>query len=524
MKTLLASAATVAALLSSPALLACDAKSECQKVEDDANAKCELVREGNATLLPQYTEDNAPISAMPGGGFNATTKDDIEGNSTRASRGLPVKEITYIKIANASSLLPQLPDSHLYVAFYHRGKYRGKSMPLKELSGASYVDLPILATEEALTEPIRCEIKQDHRFFPDETLFASDIDLRDGNEIIGVVRDPQGNDTGARIELSLFTTEWLAGASFDGPSPRRTSIDASAMNIHTLGYHASKLLIGDTEQVSERTNVDQFYLFAMSTLDHMANRFFIGGAEVLSKPKEMPNPDLPTVAVLDGLIEYPTRDESIDPYWEISYVVPLANLFYPMTDRNTLVTDRASMRNEIRTENIRGNMIEPSEGRWVAPLSDASMARMFFASMGMFGIRRVRADDKFAHGNHFVADNHYLGELQYKDAFENLGCKAYFDDAPSITLIEDFDSSVYRPGDEHWEWAKLKVRSASFTLISLQHIVHYHLKLANVPSMALRKYLDPSHPIRMAFTPHFFRTAQTCLQAKDMLVAKRGAL
>jgi len=42
--------------------------------------------------------------------------------------------------------------------------------------------------------------------------------------------------------------------------------------------------------------------------------------------------------------------------------------------------------------------------------------------------------------------------------------------------------------------------------------------------MAVRKYLPPDHPWRIAMTTHFFRTHETCLLAKDFLIAERGPL
>jgi hypothetical protein len=433
--------------------------------------------------------------------FNVTNTVDIEGHlpidpepidtKKHTEAHIPVKEIEYVLLVNASdnSLLMKRPDK-LYVEFSHRGRPRGKSMPLSDHH--AYVNLPILATEEAMWEPIKCTIKRHRRFFPDKVLFTSDIDLRDSNEVTSVIRDLKGNDTGARIKLHLFFTEWVAG-TFDGFNPPR--------------------------------NIDHFYLGAISVLDYMSGIFFIGGTEVLQKPREVANPEIPTVKVLDGLIEYPTRDEFLKPYWEITYVAPLANKLFPMTNRNNLVQDRATMRNEIRTEKIHGNVVEPYEGRWIAPLSDDSMHRVFFASMGMFGTRKINnLTDTYSEGNEYVADWTYLTELAYKKRFENIGCKVYFDSEANISLIEDNDGVVYRPGGVQWEWAKLKARSAAFTQISLQHLVHYHLNWANIPAMALRKYLQPRHPVRVALTPHFFRTHQTCLQSKDLLVAERGPL
>lgn len=69
---------------------------------------------------------------------------------------------------------------------------------------------------------------------------------------------------GARIKLGLFMTEWAAG-TFDG--------------------------------VNHPRSIDHYYLGAIYLLDYLAARFFIGGTEVLEKPRDMSNLDLPTTSI-----------------------------------------------------------------------------------------------------------------------------------------------------------------------------------------------------------------------------------
>jgi len=140
------------------------------------------------------------------------------------------------------------------------------------------------------------------------------------------------------------------------------------------------------------------------------------------------------------------------------------------------------------------------------------MSRVFFSSLGNFLVRKVTHEDNCNEGNPYVADMMYLAKLKYRDGFENLGCKVYFDHKADILRIEDHDGTSYHPGDELWEWAKLKARSASFVYISIEHLMWYHMNYANIPGMALRMFLQPDHPIRLAMTPHFYRTHRYVIQ------------
>ena len=107
---------------------------------------------------------------------------------------------------------------------------------------------------------------------------------------------------------------------------------------------------------------------------------------------------------------------------------------------------------------------------------------------------------------------------------QNLGCKVFFDKGANITMIEDHDGSKYHPGDKLWEWAKQKARTNVFIINAMHHLIVYHLHWANIPGMAIRMFLGPTHPFREAMTSHFFRTHITCFQAKDFLIAEYGPL
>jgi len=182
------------------------------------------------------------------------------------------------------------------------------------------------------------------------------------------------------------------------------------------------------------------------------------------------------------------------------------------------------MCNEIRTKNLLGLIVEPYEGRWVEPLSDASMTRIFFSSLGSFLVRKVTIEDRYHRGTEYVVDMMYLRDLEYRDGYENLGCKVFFDSNSEISMIEDHDGSLYHPRDNFWEWAKLKARSAVFVYASVEYLMWYHMIYANIPGMSLRMFLPPDHPVRLALTPHFFRTHSTCNQAEHLLVVEKGII
>lgn len=86
------------------------------------------------------------------------------------------------------------------------------------------------------------------------------------------------------------------------------------------------------------------------------------------------------------------------------------------------------------------------------------------------------------------------------------------------------------------------------TIVSLEHLLHYHMHWGNIPAMALRKFLQPNHPLREALTrelimtplyskfkyslltltllvaAHFFQTHSTCVSSKYNLIHETGPL
>ena len=214
--------------------------------------------------------------------------------SVAGEERVPVREILLVKFFNVEprSRLRRRPNQ-LYVEFHHRGKRRGSSLPLNNLLEASRVTLPLRAAEEDLHEPLKCQVKRSRRFLPDSTLFTVDVDLRDNSDQVYTdVKDRQNNTIGT-IMIEFFETEWTAGLDFDAEDPR--------------------------------PNQDLYLKLLPMGIKKLVPKFFIGGAENLIKPRQAANPDLPTIKVLNNMIEYPNADEFVPQMFEIKYLVPIVS-------------------------------------------------------------------------------------------------------------------------------------------------------------------------------------------------------
>jgi hypothetical protein len=67
-------------------------------------------------------------------------------------------------------------------------------------------------------------------------------------------------------------------------------------------------------------------------------------------------------------------------------------------------------------------------------------------------------------------------------------------------------------------------RTGVFVKVALIHLAEAHYIWGNYPGTAMRMFLPPKHPVRRAFTAHFFKTAYTCDRAKYSLFAAKGIL
>jgi hypothetical protein len=241
-------------------------------------------------------------------------------------------------------------------------------------------------------------------------------------------------------------------------------------------------------------------------------------ANQLKPPTAEPNEKLKFVSDLDGLLQFPADGEFVSLEPGHVFKMKMINKF-PFDSRDTKYKDLPDGIRQIR-KILKGNVDEPPEGFWINPTRDAAMKRVYFSSLGMYLIKRLPADQGF------VSDTTFLTDLEYRDGYEKLGCYTYFDYAGNIVKIVDgTDGKVYRPTDgDAWEWAKLKSRTSAFSIMSLVHVAEAHVSWGNIPGSAMRMYLPCNHPVRRAFSVHFFKTAYTVTQAHHALFAEKGVL
>lgn len=444
-------------------------------------------------------DDSRPSSCFQENRIAAT---GVRVSENGGSKLVPMKEVVVVNILDPLREYPPFQDrvqeslpkrSDLYVTFRHGGVDWGRSIPFAGGNDA-WVNIPLLANAAGLEEPVLCEIKQPMGFSQGKTLYTSKFFLDDGNdhetfpdlfgEINSEIQDLKGNDTGLRLKIRTSSTEW------------------------------DPMYISDKHDVPAK--LDPYFTLFKKFLNAQVKVLNVGDASILTKPSAPADRNLPTKTMLGGRLEFPYEDEFIPLSWKAKYVVPVLNRI-PTTARTNTLHNRPQSMNRVRLA-LGDNVRSPREGQWRNPLSDANMHRLYFSNLGMFYIQK----DLVTNG--YVSDMTYFKELKYKDSFDSLACKTFFDSDGDITMIEDSDGTMYHPGHEYWEWAKLKSRSAAFTLAGLEHITNYHYKWAAIPGLALRMFLPPSHPIRMAFSAHMFRTHYTTVKAVSSLLSEVGVL
>ena len=67
---------------------------------------------------------------------------------------------------------------------------------------------PLLATQEVLSEPVKCNFKRDHPFLNNEMLFTPDIVLRDAGKVTSPIWDLTRGGTGVKITPQLFAPKF----------------------------------------------------------------------------------------------------------------------------------------------------------------------------------------------------------------------------------------------------------------------------------------------------------------------------
>jgi len=394
--------------------------------------------------------------------------------------------------SGVSTILPK--RGKLYTTFEVNGDEKGESTSFDK-NHKALVHLPLRAAEEGKVHFVACKIKRRRRilrFLGDKTLFTAKLCLVNATKgkehVSGTICDRKGNDIGSRIVLKaeIFVSEW---------------------NRDNLGT-----------KTDPTKNPDLYFRILGLLINFQMKDTNLGDTSILEKPEMYADKNLRREREFDGLLEYPTTDEFLGKPWKGKLGLKVMNSLLRATDCTVPVTYRSAAINNVRLALTCG-VKSPFEDRWIRPLSDESIQRVFFSSLGMEFVQ------KNSENGGYVVDLTSLGKLEYKNNMENLGCKVYFDTNGRVTEIENHeDRVVHRPRTETWEWAKLKARSNIFITASLRHLMAYHFIWGCAPGQALRMFLPPTHPIRMAFSVHFCRTHWTCSQAKEQLLDEFGVL
>lgn len=220
------------------------------------------------------------------------------------------------------------------------------------------------------------------------------------------------------------------------------------------------------------------------------------------------------------LLSFPETDEFDPVPSKVKTTFKILALL-PFKDSLTHYANRSHGISDIR-QKVGKYIPEPKEGRWANPATDASMKRVYFSSIGNFFVKKAEG---FKNG--YIADVTDIAKYNVREnehKYVRYGAKTFFDEEGNIQKIEDNDGTVYKPGDEYWEWAKLKSRTAAFSKAAFVHLAEAHYCWGNRGGDALRMFLPPEHPIRRACTPHFYKTHHTCIRAQNSLFDEAGLL
>jgi hypothetical protein len=407
-----------------------------------------------------------------------------------------LQEILSVVIDERSAAKPLLTeDNSYYVSFTHADLHDQPSLPLQAATHIphipyealmSYVNLDLMLEKRS---SLKCEIVQTRRFFKDKVIGTAEFDAshletnQERSELVANVKDRSGKKTSSLLRLDLLLKLWKK-------------------------EYAS--LIADPNEKS----VQAFYAFLPKSID--SSKTNNPSADELKTPTQAANRNLEMKSLLGGLLEFPKEDEFDAVSAKTILIFKLVNAL-PNYDKVTRYKNRQEGIFKIR-KILKNVLPEPPEGRWINPTRDSAMKRVYFNSIGMHIIEKS--------GDGFVSDTTEMCDYKYRTGipYEPYGCKTFFDKNGDITEIVEKDGTTYRPDDEFWEWAKFKSRTSAFVKMSMIHVTEAHYIWGNVPVAALRMFLPPDHPIRRAFSVHFYKTAYTCARAEYSLFEERGVL
>ena len=328
-------------------------------------------------------------------------------------------------------------DGQFYVSFEHDMDTKTiKSEPLLkqtrpgtklETSVALHLDLQGLNKHQ----PLKCDIyrKSDNFFRSDKKVGSAVFKPEElqvyspGDdseiEIKAKVKDTKGNALPVTLGAAVFKKQWLDPYIY---------------------------------QVKKKDRLEIFFALASALLKDAVKKTKNPDASELKIPVKAKDPNLKFTSFMNGKFQFPQEDEFESVKAKVKVIMKLLNKL-PFEDTRTRFKNRAHGIYEIRKRFKTAIMPEPKEGRWQNPTSDDTMKRVFFSSMGMFFLKRNSGPE-----GGYVCDMSVLKKYKLRDDYADQDCITYFDDKGDITKIRDSDGTIYHPGDDYWEWAKLKAR------------------------------------------------------------------
>lgn len=277
---------------------------------------------------------------------------DLEATTSR------MQEIVSVCIQeNGSPLLPRGNGNDYYVSFLHGDDNDGKSRDSLMLQRSdddkiqANVNMHIHLGER---KPLVAEIYRKIGFWPDRLIGTAQFPPRqlDSNDkyshITTSIKDPKGKRTGGTLELSMIQKEW-------------------------------EDLYADLD-VPVKGDVELFFKAAASVLSDAVKNTKNPTASELLPPEKEADPDLPMASFLGGLLTFPEDGEFVSVDGLTKLKMNVMNKL-PFADRMTPYRNRADAIYEIR-QVLKDVLLEPPEGRWIDPVEDEQMTRVFFQSLG----------------------------------------------------------------------------------------------------------------------------------------------
>lgn len=157
---------------------------------------------------------------------------------------------------------------------------------------------------------------------------------------------------------------------------------------------------------------------------------------------------------------------------------------------------------------------------WPDKQSDEALARLCVSGLGAHRLEKE--------GPLYVVRTNAMAGLPVRPGLGMYGGDCYLDAKFNVVMIKkqgglhgrlDNKTTVHRPGEPDWPYAKFVFRSSLFSLVTLaDHLYGLHMLVANVAVGAVREHLSAPHPLRRFLTPFLFNTVTVNWNAKTNLI------